>query len=544
MSVIQRKIRTASEIWSEYGWQGVLAHFQYVAFKIEQKIVYQKWVKKFDTLTENDRQAICQRIESFAHQPLISIILPVYNVDEKWLRLCIDSVCKQLYQNWELCIADDCSPKPHIRKVLEEYQNKDSRIKVVFREKNGHISAASNSALEIATGEFSVLLDHDDELSQHALYFVAEELNRFPETQMIYSDEDLISEKGKRSEPKFKPDWSQDLMYSLNLITHLSAYRTDLLKKIGGFTIGIEGSQDYDLALRVIEQIDEKQIRHIPHILYHWRAISGSVALNPSEKPYAHERARDAIRQHFARTDVKAKVEEGYFNLHRVVYEAEPSFEVIKSKNATAESLNSLANNSLSNVLIFVDESIKPVSEESFSELAKIAKQKNIGAVGGKILTSKATIHNSGVILGVGKLFGFAHQGISKLAPGSFVRAQVVGNYSAVSGVLAIRRELFQEMNSFDAKNFNQGLFEIDFCLRLREKGLRIVFTPHAEFIQKGLSVAEKTLQNIDSMEIVRFRQKWKKQLKRDEFYNENLSPENGRFAIQTPPRIKKLWEN
>ncbi|MBX7170939.1 MAG: glycosyltransferase [Pyrinomonadaceae bacterium] len=544
MSVIKRKIKTALEIWSEHGLQGVKSRLKNISFEIGQKIAYRKWVKEFDTLTENDRQAIRQRIENFAQQPLISIILPVYNVDEKWLRLCLDSVCNQIYQNWELCIADDCSPKSHIRKILEEYQNKDSRIKVVFREKNGHISAASNSALEIATGEFSVLLDHDDELAEHALYFVAEELNRFPDTQMIYSDEDLIDEKGKRSEPKFKPDWSQDLIYSLNLITHLSAYRTELLKKIGGFTIGIEGSQDYDLALRMIEQINEKQIRHIPHILYHWRAISGSVALNPNEKPYAHERARDAIRQHFARVGIKAKVEEGYFNLHRVVYDAEPSFEVIQSKNVTAETLNALANNSLSDVLIFVDENIKPISEESFSELAKIAMQNNIGAVGGKILTNKATVHNSGVILGVGKLLGFAHQGISKLAPGSFVRAQVVGNYSAVSGVVAIRHELFEEMKGFDTENFNQGLFEIDLCLRLREKGFRIVFTPHAEFIQKGFSTLEKILQTVDSVEIIRFRHKWQKRLERDKFYNENLSPENGRFAIQMPPRIKKFWKN
>ncbi|HRH41705.1 MAG TPA: glycosyltransferase [Pyrinomonadaceae bacterium] len=541
---LRRKIKTASQIWIDHGWQGVKSRIKNITFEIGQKIAYQKWVREFDTLTNDDRQLIRQQIEKFSHQPLISIILPVYNVDEKWLRLCLDSVRRQIYQNWELCIADDCSPKPHIRQVLEEYQNEDSRIKVVFREKNGHISAASNSALEIATGEFSVLLDHDDELSEHALYFVANELNRFPETQMIYSDEDLIDEKGERSEPKFKPDWSQDLIYSLNLITHLSAYRTELLKKISGFTIGAEGSQDYDLALRVSEEIDEKQIRHIPHILYHWRAISGSVALNPDEKPYAHERAREAIRRHFERVGIKAKVSEGYFNLHRVIYDSEPSFEIIKLKDATAESLNILAGNSLSDVLIFVDASLEIVSNESFSELAKIAVQKNIGAVGGKFLTKNATVRNGGVILGVDKLLGFAHQGISKLAPGSFVRSQVVGNFSAISGVVAIRRDLFQEMNGFDAKNFNEGLFEIDLCLRLREKGLRIVFTPHAEFIQKGKCVVEKALQNIDSAEFARFKEKWKRRLERDEFYNENLSLKNAKFAIELPPRIKKPWKN
>ena len=161
----------------------------------------------------------------------------------------------QVYPGWELCIADDASTKPHIRRVLDEYRAVDSRVKVVYRETNGHISAASNSALELAEGEFAVLLDHDDELSEDALFWVANELNEHPETMMIYSDEDLIDEAGHRSAPKFKPDFSRDLFYSINLVTHLSAYRTALLRKIDGFRVGFEGSQDYDLALRVIDEI-------------------------------------------------------------------------------------------------------------------------------------------------------------------------------------------------------------------------------------------------------------------------------------------------
>ena len=175
--------------------------------------------------------------------------------------------------------------------------------------------------MKIAIGEFCVLLDHDDELSEDALFYVAKEINDFPETEMIYSDEDLISAKGRRFEPKFKPDWSRDLFYSLNLITHLSAYKTEVLQKIGGFTIGLEGSQDYDLALRVIEEIPEKHIRHIPKILYHWRVIKGSVAYSGDEKPYAHDAARRAIGAHLERCGKKASVEQTIYNLHRVRYE-------------------------------------------------------------------------------------------------------------------------------------------------------------------------------------------------------------------------------
>ena len=540
---LQRKIKTASQIWNQRGWRGIREKISFKLFGFEQKKLYQKWIKDIDTLTHTDRQQIRKKIAEFSYKPLISIVMPVYNVEEKWLRLCIESVCKQLYQNWEFCIADDCSSKPHICQILQEYQKKDSRIKLVFREKNGHISAASNSALEMAKGEFTVLLDHDDELSEHALYFVVNELNCFPETQMIYSDEDMIDEKGNRFDPKFKPDWSLDLFYSLNLITHLSAYQTALIKKIGGFQVGAEGSQDYDLALRVIEKIDEKQIRHIPHILYHWRAIKGSVALDLDEKPYAHERAREAIRQHFNRTNIQAKVIEGYKPLHRVIYKSNPDFEVIKLKNATAAKLNQLTDKLLPEVLIFVDESIENTSNESFTELAKIAIQKNIGAVGGKILNKDGLIRNAGIVLGINESLGFAHQGIPKTSTGNFVRLQVINNFSAFSGVLAISRKTFQEIGRFDSANFNEGLYEIDLCLRLREKGLRNVFTPYAEFVQFENSASEVIIQKSNSRELKLFQQKWKHKIERDEFYNDNLSIADASFSIEMPPRIKKPWK-
>ncbi|MCA1625074.1 MAG: glycosyltransferase [Acidobacteria bacterium] len=327
MNVLRRKTRRAIEIWKMRGWLGVKEHTKQLYRKRREEKVYLKWIRKFDTLTDGDREQIRQKIRGFKLKPLISVVMPIYNIEEKWLRLCIESVIKQLYGNWELCIADDHSPSPHVRKVLEEYAAKDKRIKVIFRAENGHISAASNSALELATGEFVALLDHDDELAEHALFYVAEEINRFPETEMIYSDEDMIGENGRRYEPKFKPDWSRDLFYSLNLITHLSVYRTEVLQRIGGFRAGLEGSQDYDLALRVIEQIPENHIRHIPKILYHWRAIRGSVAYSSEEKPYAHERAREAIRQHLERSEKKAIVRQTVYNLHRVQYELPADFD-------------------------------------------------------------------------------------------------------------------------------------------------------------------------------------------------------------------------
>jgi O-antigen biosynthesis protein len=527
LSKILKKLKRAKEIFGKSGFVGVQNHARFLLHNRNRKKNYQAFVLQ-SKLTEFDREKIRQAIVEFARKPLISIVMPVYNVDEKWLRLCIESVCGQIYRNWEFCIADDCSPSLHIRKVLAEYQAKDSRFKIVFRPQNGHISAASNSALELATGEFCVLLDHDDELSEDALFYVAKELNDFPQTSMIYSDEDLIDQKGNHFEPKFKPDWSLDLFYSLNLITHLSAYRTEVLRKIGGFKIGIEGSQDYDLAFRVIEQISENEIRHIPKILYHWRAIPGSVALDAGEKSYAHERARTAIRNHFERTNIKAKVTNGWKTLHRVIYDLpeNTTFEVISSRNSTAGVLNNLANKANSDVLIFVEPGIDVVDKEAFTELTRFAMQDKTGAVGGKILNKNGSVRSCGILFGVNGFIGFANRGLPNDYSGVFARASVVNNFSAVSGVLAVRRELFQQTGGFDAEHFENGLFDLDLCLRLRAENYRIIFTPYAEFIQTSVTATENIIHAKNSKEVSYFKQKYARTIQRDPFFNPNLDTE------------------
>lgn len=570
IKVLLRKIRKAAEIWHSRGVNGLWQRLDEQFAKNNKAKNYQKLIQ-INRLSDADRAAIRQRIESFAHKPLISVVMPVYNVEERWLRQCIESVIKQLYTNWEFCIADDHSPSPHIRKVLEEYAARDSRFKIIFRDINGHISAASNSALELASGEFVILLDHDDELSEHALYFVAGEINSHPETAMIYSDEDMIDEQGNRYDPKFKPDWSQDFIYSLNLITHLSAYRADILRKIGGFTIGAEGSQDYDLALRVSEQIPARHIRHIPRILYHWRAIQGSVAFNSEEKPYAHERAREAIRRHLKRTGKKAKVSETLHNLHRVTYDlpadlpkvslitttknekalqdflTETDYENLElccetiTGKSNAETFNLLAEKANGEILVFLDGDFKPQNSGWLKELAGFARQEEIGAVGARIFYQDETIRHAGVILGVNDLIGFANRGLDKNSAVNFERTQLVSNFSAVSGVLATRREVFESLKGFDAEHFPEGLFDVDFCLRLREKNLRVVLTPYAEFLQNSNSATETILNQKEAIETENFRKRWKNLIENDPFYNPNLSLKNGRFQIEMPPRVKKL---
>lgn len=557
--------------------------------------IYRQWAE-LTKLSDEERARIRQRIARFSSRPLISIVLPVYNVEEKWLRLCIESVCKQLYENWELCIADDCSPAPHIKRILNEYREKDSRIKIVFRETNGHISAASNSALALASGEFVALLDHDDELAEDALYRVAAEINRFPSVELIYTDEDMIDERGCRYEPKFKPDWSPDLFYSLNLVTHLAVYRRTNLQKIGGFRAGFEGSQDYDLTLRFIEQINESDIRHIPRVLYHWRAIPGSVALRFDQKNYAHDAARKAIAEHLRRRGAAADVSEGKFNYHRVCYEipdpaplvsvivsalpenhvssliknvfersSYQNFEIILAApknersyvekirelfsdsrwrvevfdfNSKADLLNQAASAARGSILCFFDCRLSAVSEDWLKELISHAARPEIGVAGAKLLFPGDSLQHGGYIIGAGDVLANANYLLPDDEPGHLTRASVVQNVSAVSAAcLAVKRDLFNLINGFDAENLPNKLFDADFCLRLGERGLRTVLTPYAKLEwQIARNDFERLTAAASESEKRYFARRWQSVIENDPYYNPNFSRENGNFVLQFPP--------
>ncbi len=282
---------------------------------------YAAWVAAYDTLTPDDADRIRGKLATLTKRPKISVLMPTYNTPEKLLVAAIESVRRQLYENWELCIADDASKQPHVRKVLARFQKKDpERIKVVFRETNGHISAASNSALALAHGEFIALLDHDDEIRPHALACVALELDAHPNADLVYSDEDKIDENGHRYDHYFKPDWNPDLFNVQNYVSHLGVYRTLLVREVGGFRVGYEGSQDWDLAMRVIERSAADRIRHIPKILYHWRSVPGSTAMLIGAKSYATQAAEKVISEHFARVGVTATLSPTKGSYWRVHY--------------------------------------------------------------------------------------------------------------------------------------------------------------------------------------------------------------------------------
>ncbi|HEY0079835.1 MAG TPA: glycosyltransferase [Pyrinomonadaceae bacterium] len=570
---------------------------------------YQAWAALYDTLNDSDREAILERIERFDYKPLISVVMPVYNVEEVWLRKAIESVRKQLYPIWELCIADDNSTEPHVRQVLEEYAARDSRIKVVYRQTNGHISASSNSALELASGEFVALLDNDDELPEHALYMVVEELREHPEADLIYSDEDKIDEKGERCEPHFKTDWNPDLFYSYNMISHLGVYRTSVVKKIGGFREGYEGSQDYDLALRFIEQIPEEHIRHIPHVLYHWRAIAGSVALAAGEKNYAHDAARRAIRSHLERKGVEAVVTEGHFNFHRVIYPVpEPAplvsvviatrnhlellsqvvrgvleetdyqaVEMLIVDNQSTDSetirylreiqqdprvsviaydapfnysaINNLAvRRSKGEIVALLNNDIKVISPEWLGEMVSHVVRPGVGAVGSRLLYPDGTVQHAGVLLGINGVAGHAHRFILGDAGGYMSRAMVIQNFSAVTGAcMLMPRRVFEEVGGLDEDNLAVAFNDIDLCIRITERGYRIVWTPYAELyhLESASRGRDDTPENAPrfAKEVEYMMHVWKERLAYDPNYNPNLTLKFEDFSLAVPPRIIKMWQ-
>ncbi|MFM0166033.1 MULTISPECIES: glycosyltransferase family 2 protein [Paraburkholderia] len=504
---------------------------------------YQEWIDTHEPPASLYPE-LRARSKTWELQPLVSIVMPTYNTPEQWLRKAIDSVIDQVYENWEFCIADDCSSKSEVKEVLDSYVAKDPRIKVAYRTTNGHISASSNTALELAVGEFVGLLDHDDELHPLALYCVVEMINAHPDAALIYSDEDKISVDGVRSDPYFKCDFNYDLFLSQNMISHFGVYKTSIMKEVGGFRAGFEGSQDYDLALRVLDHAGHHAVYHVPRALYQWRMIPESTAAGHEAKPYAHIAAMRALDEHLARNNIKAHTEHapGTDAFNKVVYELPevlPTVEIIiptrDSAGLVEQCVESIRQkSSYPNFRITIidngsvqqethdlfarlqeDERIKVVRDDSpfnysalnnrialastadfvclmnndievinanwLEEMVSVALQPNVGAVGAKLLYPDDTIQHGGVVLGVGGIASHAHKHFPNTMAGYFARARLRNAMSAVTAAcLLIRQSIYQEVNGLD-EALHVAYNDIDFCLRVRQAGYRNVWTPYAE---------------------------------------------------------------
>lgn len=505
---------------------------------------YADWLKIYNTLSVADVDKMKVKISEQKHQPLISIVMPTYNPNIAWLIEAIESVQAQIYTHWELCIADDYSTNPKVRETLQSMAIRDQRIKLALREQNGHISAASNSALALAQGEWVVLMDHDDVLPIYALYYVAQTINQHPDAQMIYSDEDKIDEQGTRIDPYFKCDWNLDLFYSHNMFSHLGVYRKTLIDRVGGFRIGLEGSQDYDLALRCIEQIDHQHIHHIPRVLYHWRVHAQSTAQSSEAKPYAAIAGQKALNEHFQRTQLNAQCLLLDFGMYRTQYALPerlplvsliiptknaqklvkqcvesilgkttyPNYEIIIVDNASDDeqavtyfkqlanghsnirvirddrpfNYSQLNNNAVEHangeLIGLINNDIEVISPDWLSEMVGIALQKDVGAVGAKLYYSNDTVQHAGVVLGICGVAGHAFKRACRDAFGYFGRAKLISAYSAVTAAcLIVRKSIFLEVGGLDEVNLTVAFNDVDFCLKVKQAGYRNVWTPYAE---------------------------------------------------------------
>lgn len=476
--------------------------------------------------------------------PLFSIVMPTYNTPERWLRRCLDTVIEQTYPRWELCIADDASTKSHVRSVLSEYAARDKRIQVVYRNERGHISAASNSALALARGDFAVLLDHDDELHPEALQHVAESILAHPQWKLIYSDEDKIDTQGRRFDPYFKPDWNIDLLRGHNCFSHLGVYGMDLIRDVGGFREGMEGSQDWDLVLRCAELLDAAQIGHVPRVLYHWRVLPGSTSMGVGQKNYAHVSGRRAIREHLQRRGISAEVLDietmaGAFRVRYALPEPPPLVSIIiptrdrvdllkqcvdsillkttyphyeivivdnqSTEQATLEYFARLANQPLVKIfrhdgpfnysrinnqavsecagtmVCLLNNDIEVISPGWLDEMVGHAARTEIGAVGAMLYYPNDTIQHAGVVTGVQGVATHAYSGMQRGYAGYMGRALLVQSMSAVTAAcLLVRRSVYEQVGGLD-ESFAVAFNDIDFCLRVGHAGYRNLWTPFAE---------------------------------------------------------------
>jgi len=576
---------------------------------------YQLWYEKYMKLQPEDQEKVTDHIKRMQRKPLISLVVPTYNTAENWLRKMIESVTNQLYPHWELCIADDCSPDPLVREILEEYAAKDERIKLVFRKDNGHISLASNSAMEIATGEFIAFLDHDDELTIDSLYHIAAELEKQPDLDMIYSDSDKIDSDGNLSSPYFKSEWNPDLMMSHNVVCHFAVFRKSLIdNQVGGLKEGYEGAQDWDFVLRFSEATSRDKIARIPRIIYHWRMIAGSTSADVRNKSYAIEAGQKSVEAHVKRAhqyenltsevehlddlptsfrikwraikepkvsliiltrdglhDLKTCINSiiertSYFNYEIIIVDngsvkpetldylrkMEKKDFIKVQRNDIPFNFSQLNNEALpladGEIIGLVNNDIEVISPEWLREMVGQVLRPQVGAVGARLLYPNGTLQHGGLVIGIQGLAGHASKGVQRGSGGYFNRVKLIHTCSGVTAAcMLVRKEVYNEVGGLDQENLAIAFNDVDFCLKIREVGYDIVYTPYAELYHhesksRGYEDSPEKQARF-KREMRHMHEKWNDTLNTDPFYNPNLTYESENFSFTLRPRWSNPWE-
>ncbi len=540
-------------------------------------VQYQVWRQRH-MVSDEQLPALTEEIAGLRHRPLISVVTPVYNPREDCLRGSIESVRAQIYPHWELCLADDGSTEPHVRRALEEYQRLDARIKVTTLPQNRGIVAATNEALGLASGDFVGFLDHDDEIAPEAFLELARRLEREPDLDIVYTDEDKKAPDGRHVMPFFKPDWSPDLLLSCNYLSHLTVYRRTLLEELGGLRSGMDGAQDYDLALRATERTS--RIGHIPLPLYTWRMGPGSTAGSDRAKPYATKAAARALRESLARRGWQVEVREteiprryrvrytlpqdafvsiiiptkdkagllrrclrsiarrsSYTNYEVIVVDSapqetgpgfppKPPVRVIPYSEPFnyARAINLGAGAAQGDYLLFLNDDTEVLGSGWVEAMLEQAQRPEVAAVGARLIYPDGRVQHEGVVLGL--LGSASNVSFDYLSLGRCIR-----NCSAVTAAcMMTRRNVFEELGGFE-EGFQLAFNDIDFCLKARQRGYLIVYTPYAEIIHyEGVSRGSRHPEGDEQL----FRARWgDPEDQYDPYYNPNFDRHKPPFTLR-----------
>ena len=557
---------------------------------------YRLWMKNNEPTTEELEE---QRNFKFKINPKISVVVPMYNTPINYFKELVDCMKEQTYTNWELCLADG-SPEENIE--FKEIIGNDSRIKYRFLNENKGIAGNSNASLDMAEGDYIALLYHYYLLPAFCLYEIVKVINENPEAEFIYTDEDKIEEKKeKRIDEHFKPDFAIDTLRSNNYITHLSIFKKNLMEKLGGFKEGYNGAQDFDIILRASENTDK--IVHIPKILYHWRINPNSTAMLSDSKPYAYEAGIRAIEDHLKRQGLKAKVTHGgdIKGVYEIQYEVEgnPSVSIIIPSKDNINLLKTCVNSILSlttynnyEILIVENNSTEEKTFEYYKELEKnekirvitypekgfnyskiinygvrnstsdfvvqlnndtklltpnwlekfigFAQRKDVGAVGARLYYEDKSIQHAGIEVGVQGIAANMYVETPKDSHAYFGRECTTRNVSAVTGAcLFSRRSIYEEVGYMDEENFAVAFNDVDFCLKIREKGYLIVYDPYIEFIHyesktRGYELSKEKEDRFNK-EADNLKIKWKNVLDKPDMYSSiNFAKESPNSKIRT----------
>lgn len=586
-------LKKTTDYWKRNGFKRTIRK---IGLKIQGKnetVTYGEFLAKYHT-TEEELQ--CQREEQFELQPKFSIAVPLYQTNHKYLTELIASVQGQTYGDWELCLADGSGAENNLQQLVEGFQKEDSRIKYRLLEDNLGIAGNTNAALEMAEGDYIVLADHDDLLTEEALYQCVKAINENPKRDVIYSDEDKIDMAGKKLfEPHFKPDFNVDLLCSMNYICHLFVFKRGLLEKTGGFQREYDGAQDHDFIFRCVEQAEE--IYHIPKILYHWRCHMQSTSSNPESKLYAFENGAKAVQAHYDRMGIPAKVEQGrYYGMYRTFYQwkerplvsiiipnkdhiedlrkcilsierqAYDNYEILIVENNSTEEetfayykeiesekihvlfyeggfnfskINNFgAEQAKGTYYLLLNNDTEMIGEHCLEELLYPCMREDVGIVGARLYYEDDTVQHAGVIIGFGGMAGHTFIGMDREDNGYFSRSICTQDLSAVTAAcMMTKKSVFEEVNGLD-EELIVAFNDIDYCLRVRETGKLVIFNPYAELYHyesksRGLENSAEKVERFNR-EVAFFTKRWEGILKDgDPYYNPNLTLDRADFSLK-----------